>query len=488
MGSIYERDGRLYLSFKDHDGKWRNQSAGLAVGQEKQAAKLLREVEEHVRARQESGGLDASGDLTVARFAEWWLSKRNTRTVANDRTRLELHALPRLGRMKLEDVRARHLLDLVADLQAGGKLAPRTIRHVYGTLAVMLRSAVKRGLLQASPAVLGKGDLPKIADKDPSWRQTAVFSKAEAAALMYDARVLADRRVFYALKYLGAMRQGEAAGLRWSDIAEASPLDRITIARSYEGPVKTDRPRAMPVHPALAAILESWLASGWEATYGRAPKPEDLVVPTRRFGMRNDRDAQTALHLDLTLLGLRLRRGHDLRRSLISHAQEDGAAPHVLKLCTHGDGQDIIGQYTTISWQVRCAELAKLQVMAPPAVEAFCTLSAAASGETKLLGVAGTSIATPEGFEAGFSPQLANAGSGGRPAIAHLRVVEGGPRRPVVGSVQKTQKGPAGVAGALALEVDPVEDALAEAVAGWHAHRDAAALRRALLAVLGKLG
>jgi hypothetical protein len=45
-----------------------------------------------------------------------------------------LHALPHLGRMRMDEVKPRHLRDLVLALKNEGKLAPRTIRQVSGLL------------------------------------------------------------------------------------------------------------------------------------------------------------------------------------------------------------------------------------------------------------------------------------------------------------------------------------------------------------------
>jgi hypothetical protein len=67
-------------------------------------------------------------------------------------------------------------------------------------------------------------------------------------------------------------------------------------------------------------------------------------------------------HADLAKVSLRPRRRHDLRRSFISLAQTDGATPHILKLCTHGEPKAVFDRYATFQWPVLCAEAAKLRV------------------------------------------------------------------------------------------------------------------------------
>jgi hypothetical protein len=54
----------------------------------------------------------------------------------DDQARLR-HALPAIGGMNLDDVRPRHLRDVVLELRKKNALAPRTIRHVFATLSTM---------------------------------------------------------------------------------------------------------------------------------------------------------------------------------------------------------------------------------------------------------------------------------------------------------------------------------------------------------------
>jgi hypothetical protein len=59
----------------------------------------------------------------------------------------------------------------------------------------------------------------------------------------------------------------------------------IGIARSFEHrkrrikAVKTEVPRWVPAHPTLAKMLAEWKVGGWAQMIGRAPTPDDLVMP-----------------------------------------------------------------------------------------------------------------------------------------------------------------------------------------------------------------
>jgi integrase len=92
------------------------------------------------------------------------------------------------------------------------------------------------------------------------------------------------------------------------------------------------------VHPSLAKILIKWRDEGWREMMGRAPTPDDLVVPCparEKFaaGRMSDKNySRKRLMEDLTVFGLRHRRGHDLRRTMISLARRDGARKDILEL------------------------------------------------------------------------------------------------------------------------------------------------------------
>jgi hypothetical protein len=59
-------------------------------------------------------------------------------------------------------------------------------------------------------------------------------------------------------------------------------------------------------------------------------------------------DADDPFKDDLEALGMRHRRGHDLRRTFITLAQVDGARREVLKVMTHGpSADDIVSLYTS---------------------------------------------------------------------------------------------------------------------------------------------
>jgi integrase len=257
-------------------------------------------------------------------------------------------------------------------LRSNGKLAPRTVRNVYGVLHTMLKDAVVDELIDSNPCTLKRGDLPKKVDKDPTWRANAVFTRGEMEQLLSHPDLPPDPRVLYAVLGLAGLRFGEAAALRWRHLdTTLEPLGRLVVATSYntrkriEKATKTEQPRMVPVHPTLAKVLAEWRLGGWASMMKRHAKPDDLIIPSRRGVNRSRHHSLTKFHDDLTRQGMRKRRQHDLRRAFISLARADGARKDVLERVTHGARGDIVDIYTELPWEFICQEVAKLRIELP---------------------------------------------------------------------------------------------------------------------------
>ena len=375
MGCIYVRRKKLWIRFKGPDGKWTQSTTPFRPGEEKEARKLLKGVERKIAAGAELG-LVGNERMTVARYKEMWCREREADGVASagdDEGRLRNYWLPALGKVLLEDVRPRHVQQFVRTLKRrchAGEIAPRTVRNIYFAGHAMFENAVADELIEVNPCKLKSGDLPKKVDKDPAWRRSAIYSRDEIEMILSDERVPEDRRVLYALEFFaGGARGGEAAAARWGMYDnKMKPLGRLILARSYntklrvEKGVKTEVPREIPVHPTLARILAEWKLGGWTRMMGRPPRSDDLIIPSRRGQNRNVNHALRKFHQDLERLGLRKRRLHDLRRSLVSLAREDDCNMGIFKFITHGSSSSIIDQYTTLSWEALCREMLKLKV------------------------------------------------------------------------------------------------------------------------------
>lgn len=318
-----------------------------------------------------------SASVTLAEYAERWFVRRRDAgvdTAHDEEKRLRTYVLPKLGAKALQDIRRRDVVELVAFVRTviseatGEKLAPRSVHHVYGALRSLYADALADETVIATPCTLrvAKGELPKKRDADPTWRASAIYTRDELETIISAPPELVpnDRRVLYSIELLAGLRFGEAAGRRWRDYdARAQPLGSLLCATQYEDEeLKTENPRTIPVHPVLAAILAEWKMHGFPELFGRPPRSEDWIVPSREWRCRTVRHGHRKMQQDLVRLGLRERRQHDTRRTFISLCRADGAPDAVLKSITHGPPGEIIDDYTTWPWPTLCAAVSCLRV------------------------------------------------------------------------------------------------------------------------------
>ena len=461
MASIYARGEVLWIKFKNEHGKPECRSSKYRVGQEALARELANEVEHQAALKRESqvananapieraavtampraavqpamlaaaatpnraieriGPPAAPGALTVAEYIEQWIKMRGeVETWKDEAARLRLHVIPLIGHMAIADVRPKHIRDLINAIKKKTSdapkckdkpLAPRTVRLIFSTLRLVFKSAIIDEHIVASPVVLEAGVLPKNIDKDPAWRSTAIFERDELIAVISDSRLPLYRRVLYALEGLAGVRHGEAAGLRWSDRNTAcKPLGKLTVSRSGEkARTKTQLTREIPIHRTLAALLDEWEATGWEAKYGRRPTRDDLIVPTQDNRVRKAQNSLKQFHADLTLIGLRPRRGHDLRRTFVTLVRVDGGRSDVLRPITHPGEKDIIGLYTTFPWPVVCEELSKLRIELPAiASDETTEADTRASDAANAIEIVAENANEPASYSRSYTPECSS--------------------------------------------------------------------------------
>lgn len=409
---VYASGTRLAYRIKSPEtGKWAFVSSKYVAGQEVDAGRALEKAKRALEAGVE---IKPSGaPVTMEEYATAKFFPRRRTTIEDwksDETRINDHVFPfmldhgvALGKTSLRDVRTRHLIDCFATFRKklrpdnGTSYAPKSIWNTYGVVKALFRDAILDELVFDSPCVLDERHLGMRQDKDPEWRETAVYTMEELELLMFSPLIPWDRRVWYALLGLGALRIGEAAALRWRAYDPASdPLGRLLISKSHQKLyTKTKMPRKMPVHPTLAALLAAWKLR-WPDEFGRHPQPDDLVVPCTkpdpgRGGPRLPLGAmRTVTHIndkitgDLATLGLRHRRSHDLRATFITQALIDGAKEKHLEACTHtAKNQKAFDLYNRIPWSAKCEAVACLKVRTEAAARGQLIQLATAVGDSK---------------------------------------------------------------------------------------------------------
>lgn len=373
-----ERNGitYYYATFMAGEGADRRQEQEYAGTTKTEALKLSAKRKQEVRDGVYSKE-HRTAAVTVAAYAKTYGEKRTNKTADDDRSRLRDHVIPHIGHLRMLDVEPATIRDLVATLVKLGAIDPKTIHNVYGTVSTMFRTAVFEKLIPATPCVLLKGMLPPRTRKPK-----AIYEKADLRKLLVCEKVALDRRVFYALAGLTAMRHGEVAGRRWRDWDPKTPiLGCLAVETQYDDqPLKSPdgepRPRRVPVHPTLAIILAYWRDVGFPQLFGRAPRPEDYIVPSRR-GPQHHRTVRRSLAnltetrepkgragrrlSDCDAAGITPRTFHRLRDTCISLARRDGARKDVFERISHNAKGDIVDGYTLFDWAPLCEAMGSLR-------------------------------------------------------------------------------------------------------------------------------
>lgn len=356
---IYERvyrSGRraYWISFTDQLGARVRESAGNSL---EGAVRLQAQRKNEVTA----GSYDrkvGTGEQFLSSYADRWVALRRVdkvRTVEREKQILRDHVLPALGKMRLGEIRPKHVAELVRSL--GADLAPKSVLNVHGVLSALLARARFDELVPDNPARgLPRGILPENRRK----RQVSAWTRGELERwITPNADVPEDRTVAYAIAAFTGARVGEIAGLRWRDLdTDAKPLWRWALKTQYDGaPLKTDEPRDVPVHTELARILAAWKLEGWPRYARRRPEPTDFVVPRedgsvhsrQSLGAKAVRRHAVAVGVDSTG-----RDFHSFRRAFVTLARTDGARVDVLERVTHNAKGEQIDGYTYFGWAALC--------------------------------------------------------------------------------------------------------------------------------------
>jgi len=202
-------------------------------------------------------------NTTVEQYARLWIEEYQGRTsrgidpsTRHDyRRSLELHVLPVVGRLGLDELTPRDVRGVILGLERAGH-APASVRKHVAPIRAMLATAVEDGLIAHNP-----GSAVRIAGRRDDYedKERRILTRDEITALF--AEVPADWRPFFELLLQTGVRISEAVGLRWDDIVfDASPHVRIRrqVCRGRVKPPKSrDGRRDIPLSPGMAAALAS---------------------------------------------------------------------------------------------------------------------------------------------------------------------------------------------------------------------------------------
>jgi integrase len=228
-GSFYRTSdgrwhGRITVGVRDDGKPDRRHVRGRT---EQEVRKKARAIE---KARDE-GRLPKPGQgWTVEQWLTHWMENIAAPTVrpttlTGYRFAINKHLVPAVGAHRLDRLEPEHLEKVYVRMLEAGR-APATAHQAHRTVRTALNEAVRRGHLLRNPAVLAKP--PRLSE----W-EVEPLTLDEVRRVLEAAGEHRNRARWAVALALG-LRQGEALGLRWTDV----DLDtgRLTVRRSLQRP------------------------------------------------------------------------------------------------------------------------------------------------------------------------------------------------------------------------------------------------------------
>jgi integrase len=253
------------------------------------AASKLRQLDEEL----DQGLVTTGRPLTVEKWMTYWLEevvtkKNRPNTQRTYRTYVTRYIVPLLGHHRIDRLSPEHIDEAWRHLMTVGcpgkdnpkPLSTTSAHQAHVILSRALKVAMARGLVSRNVATYG--DAPSVRNQP-----IEVLDKEQAARVIAAA---AGKRnaARYTVAFSLGLRQGEALGLRWSDIdldagllTVRHSLGRVTGEGLRLGPTKSNRERLIQIpKPLLAELRAHRLAQNAERlAAGSWWVDEDYVFP-----------------------------------------------------------------------------------------------------------------------------------------------------------------------------------------------------------------
>jgi integrase len=199
--------GRVTVGVKDDGRPDRRHVMGTQ-------ADVTRKVRALERQRDSGTVRKAGRSWTVEKWLLHWLENIaapfvRDNTISGYRVAVNVHLIPGLGKHSLDRLEPEHLEKLWVRMIRDGS-APATAHQAHQTLRTALNEAVRRGHLVRNPAMLAKA--PRLVEKE-----VEPYTVDEIRLLLKTA--MGGRNgARWAIALALGLRQGEALGLKWSDV------------------------------------------------------------------------------------------------------------------------------------------------------------------------------------------------------------------------------------------------------------------------------
>jgi len=303
---------------------------------------------------------------TVADYAARWLERLKPPTIKRRAHAAHAYAVghyitPRLGRLRLADLRRSDVLDFLAGCRregvSGRPLSRGSLRVIYSAIRCMLNAAIDDELVSGNVAAkLGrKFKLQPSAHERQAATEQRVLEPAERRALLEAARQDGDGGWYpLLLTYDRAgLRCGEAIALEVSDVRfEARKLrvkqaidDHTGELEEYDSSPKHG-PRMVDLSPGLAEVLDAHIAGLEAAAAATGKKLGRWLFPSAAGTPLDAHNVRRALRRLSKLAGLESTVSpHDLRHTFGSTLATTELPQYVQQQMGHRDINTTIGTY-----------------------------------------------------------------------------------------------------------------------------------------------
>jgi integrase len=314
MASVYQREERWYLRYRDARGVWRDR---VCRARTKTEAKRLVSDLERTCERQRLGlelAPPEDGGGTLDELLGWWLKTYSAGSPAHKRN--EYSVKRNLIGSKLGALRLVEVTPGVVETFLHGKsahLGPQTINHLRGFVVRAFNRALRAGKWSGANPALAV-ERRKVPRRKPD------YLRADEVPLVLAALSARWRPLFATAIYTG-MRRGELLGLCKGDLD--LPARLVTVTRSHgRDTTKNDHAETIPIATELLPYLHAAIKAS----------PSELVFPkSDGTRMRPDVALEGVLRRALARAGIVLGYDHVCRKRGCTH--QEAAADAALRRC-----------------------------------------------------------------------------------------------------------------------------------------------------------
>jgi len=220
VGICQRKDGLYTARFTGRDGKRRQKYF-----------KKLQECRKWIADAQfddEHGNINASGDMTVDAWFDYWIKNIKGATIkyntlSNYTKRFNYNISQYIGKMLLSDVKPMHCQNVLNQMASSG-YKNTSIKLTRITMNLLFDDAVENGLIVKNPVT----KTVKCTQGEESPERNAITR--EEQSLFFNAIRKSGYYAQFALVLQTGLRVGELSGLKWSDIDFENK--RINVCRT----------------------------------------------------------------------------------------------------------------------------------------------------------------------------------------------------------------------------------------------------------------